>query len=150
MIKKLFLVFILSTFAIALDKIYFLPKEAKEVKSQIISLIKNAKESVDVVIYSIDDKKLVKALKKAAKSDIDVTIIYGKSKLKFHKKINLITPKRKQHIKLAIIDNSIAIYGSANWKKESFGENYEIINITDDPKRVQRFIEIIKEIKKEN
>jgi len=150
MIKKLFLVLALSLSAVALDKIYFLPKEAKEVKSEIIDLIENAKKSIDVVVYSFDDKKLVKALKKAAKDDIDVTVIYGKSKLKFYKKINLITTKRKQHIKLAIIDNSIAIYGSANWKKEAFGENYEIINITDDPKRVERFNEIIKEIKKEN
>ena len=150
MIKKLFLVLALAVSSVALDRIYFLPKEAKEVKSEIIDLIENAKKSIDVVVYSFDDKKLVKALKKAAKDDIEVTVIYGKSKLKFHKKINQITTKRKQHIKLAIIDKSIAIYGSANWKKEAFGENYEIINITDDKSRVQRFNEIIKEIKKEN
>ena len=150
MIKKLLVVFLLHLHLFALDTIYFLPKQADEVKSEIISLIQNAKLKIDVVVYSIDDKKLTKALKVAAKNDVNVTVIYGKSKLKFHKKIKLITTKRKQHIKLAIIDERIAIYGSANWKKESFKENYEIINITDDPKRVVKFKEIIEQIKKEN
>ena len=150
MIKKLLLVFTFSLHLFAFDTIYFLPNQAKEVKSEILKLIKNAEKSVDVAIYSIDDKSFTKALKKAAKNGVEVTVIYGKSKLKFHKKIKLITTKRKQHIKLAIIDDKIAIYGSANWKKESFGKNYEILNITDDSTRVERFKEIIQEIKKEN
>ena len=150
MIYRLIFITFLSVYSFANDTIYFLPKQADEVKSEIISLINNAQKTVDVVVYSFDDKKLVNALKKAAKNDIDVTVIYGKSKLKFHKKINQIIPKRKQHIKLAIIDNKIAIFGSANWKKESFGKNYEIINITDEKEKVERFKEIIKQIKKEN
>ncbi len=150
MIKSIVLFAVLGLHLFAQDTIYFLPKEADEVKNKIITLIKNAKESIDVAMYNIDDKKFAKALKTASKNGVDVSIIYEKSKLKFYKNIKLISTQRKQHIKLAIIDDKFAVYGSANWKKESFGENYEIINITDDPKKIKRFQQIIKQIKKEN
>ncbi len=150
MMFKSLLLFLFSLQLIAYDTIYFLPDQAKEVKKEIIHLIKNANSSVDVAMYSIDEKDFSKALKKASKNGAKVTLIYGKSDLKFSKKIKLIETKRKQHIKLAIIDSKIAIFGSANWKKESFKENYEIINITDEPKKVKRFMQIIDQIKKEN
>jgi len=132
------------------DKIYFLPNEADIAKEDIVKLLKNADTSIDIAMYNFTYKKFNKAIKKAIKNDVKVTIIYNKTKLKFDKKIELIKTKRKQHIKLAIIDDKYAIYGSANWKKESFGENYEIINITDDKKRVKKFIEIYKKLKEEN
>ena len=140
----------LSTSLYAKDKIYFLPKESKEAKKDIIKLIEKSNKKIDIAMYNFSYKKFYKALKKASKSGVDVTLIYGKSKLKLDKSFKLIETKKKQHIKLAIIDNQYVIFGSANWKKESFGENYEIINITDDKKKVKRFIEIFKELKEEN
>lgn len=150
MVQKIvfILCFHLSLFAI--DTLYFLPEQAKEAKKTILELIENASYSVDVAMYSIDEKDFTKALKKAAKNGAKVTLIYGKSDLKFSKKIKLIETQRKQHIKLAIIDQKFAIFGSANWKEESFKENYEIINITDDKDKVTRFVQIIEQIKKEN
>ncbi len=150
MVKKFLLLCFFSFSLFAYDTIYFLPDQAKEAKKQMISLLEEARESIDVAVYSIDEKDFTKALKKASKNGAKVTVISEKSKLKFYKKIELIKTKRKQHIKLAIIDSKIAIFGSANWKKESFKENYEIINITDDVEKVKRFIEIIDQIKKEN
>ncbi len=150
MIRKLLLIAILSIYSFGLDEIYFLPKEANKAKEDIATILENANSSVDIAMYNFTYKKFAKILKKISKKDVDVTIIYGKSKLKFYKKINLIKTKRKQHIKLAIIDDKFAIYGSANWKKESFGKNYEIINITDDKNKIKRFKEIFEEIKREN
>ena len=132
------------------DKIYFLPNDADIAKKDIVNLLKNADTSIDIAMYNFTYKKFNKAIKKAIKNDAKVTIIYNKTKLNFDKKIELIKTKRKQHIKLAIIDDKYAIYGSANWKSESFGENYEIINITNDKKRVKKFIEIYKKLKEEN
>ena len=150
LIFKFILVLLLSTSSFAIDKIYFLPKEAIQAQEHILRLIKNSNKKIDIAMYNLSYKKFHKALQKASKRDIDITLIYDKSKLKFNKKIKLIKTKRKQHIKLAIIDNKFAIYGSANWKKESFGENYEIINITNDKKKVKRFIKILKELKEKN
>ncbi len=147
LIFNFFLVLFLSTSSFCFDKIYFLPKEASEVKAHIEKLIKNSNHKIDIAMYNFSYKRFHKALKKASKDGVDINIIYGKSKLKFYKKIKLIQTKRKQHIKLAIIDDKFAIYGSANWTKESFGENYEIINITDDKQKIKKFIKIFKELK---
>jgi len=150
MFKKLLLVCLLVVSSFGYDKIYFLPNEAKIAKKEIIELIQNAKSNIDIVIYNIDYKKFEKALRKASKDGVNISIIYEKSKLKFHKNIKLIKTKRKLHIKLAIIDNKFAIYGSANWKKESFEENYEIINITDEKEKIKKFQQIVEQIKREN
>jgi len=150
MLKHILFFFVFSCSVFAYDRVYFLPNEAKEVKNQIISLIENADRSIDIAMYSIDEKDFTKALKKASKNGVKITVFYGKTKLKFHKKIDLIETKRKQHIKLAIIDDKTVIYGSANWKKESFGKNYEIINITDESLKVQRFVDIMDQLKNEN
>ncbi len=146
-ISLLLFVFITSTSIYAKDKIYFLPKDASIAKKDIVKLIDGSNKTIDVAMYNFSYKKFHKALKKASKRSVEVTIIYSKSKLKFYKKLELIQTKRKQHIKLAIIDDKFAIFGSANWKNESFGENYEIINITDDKKKVKEFIKIFKELK---
>ncbi|MCK5110244.1 MAG: DUF1669 domain-containing protein [Arcobacteraceae bacterium] len=143
-------IFITSTSVYAKDEIYFLPKDSQIVKERILKIINNADKKIDIAMYNFSYKKFHKALKKASKKSVDVTIIYGKSKLKFYKKLKLIQTKRKQHIKLAIIDNKFAIFGSANWTKESFEDNYEIINITDDKQKVKEFIKIFKELKEEN
>ena len=150
MIYKILLIGFLSIYSYGLDKIYFLPKDANTAKNKIINILEKANNKIDIAMYNLTYKKFNKALKKASKNGVDITIIYTKTKLKFDKKIKLIQTKRKQHIKLAIIDDKIAIFGSANWKKESFGENYEIIQITDDNKIIKKFKKIFKELKEEN
>ena len=150
MIKVLILAIFLAASSFGFDKIYFLPSDAKEVKNKIVELIEDSKNSVDIAMYNLSYKKFVKALNKAQKKGIDITIIYEKSDLKLPKKFNLIKTKRKQHIKLAIIDNKYAIWGSSNWTKDSFGKNYEIIHITDDKEKLNSFIKIFKKLKDEN
>ncbi len=150
MIFKFILIISLSVYIFALDKIYFMPNDSVKAKEHIERLLKKSKNSIDIAMYNFTYKKFNKAINKAIKNNVDVTIIFNKTSLKFNKNITLIKTKRKQHIKLAIIDDKYAIYGSANWKKESFSENYEIINITDDKKKLKRFAEIFRKLKEEN
>lgn len=145
--RNIFLVIALSLTLLGFDKIYFLPDDAKKAKNDIIELIENADEKIDIAMYNISYKKFVKALKKADKKGVKVTVIYDKSDLKLPEEFRLIKPKRKQHIKLAIIDGKVAVYGSSNWTKKSFGKNYELINITNDKERVEKFMRIIENLK---
>lgn len=147
---SLIFLYFISTSLYATDKLYFLPNESKKAKNDIVKLLENANQSIDIAMYNFTYKKFAKALKKATKNGVKVTLIYDKTKLKFHKKINLIKSTRKLHIKMAIIDDKYLIFGSANWKKESFSENYEIINITDDKQKVKKFMKIFKQLKEEN
>jgi phosphatidylserine/phosphatidylglycerophosphate/cardiolipin synthase-like enzyme len=144
---KILLIYILSFNLYALDKIYFLPKQSEEVKIDIIYLLNNSKKTIDIAMYNFTYDRFNNALNKAIKNGVHITLINMKLKLKLNKKIKLIKSKRKLHIKLAIIDNKFVIYGSANWKKKSFNENYEIINITDDKLKLKRFIGIFRELK---
>lgn len=141
MFRALFLSLLLTFNAYSFDKIYFLPNESKEVKNKIEKLLDNANETIDIAMYNMSYKRFHKALKRAIKRGVDVTLIYDKSKLKLSKKIRLLKTIKKQHIKLAIVDSKTAIFGSANWKKESFGSNYEIVQITDDKKVVKKLID---------
>ena len=150
LIKNFLLILLLSVYSFSFDKLYFMPQDSAIAKNDIIKLLENSTKSIDIAVYNFTYKKFNKAIKKALKNNVKVTIIYSKTKLKFSKKIDLIKTKRKQHIKLAIIDNKYVIYGSANWKKESFSKNYEILNITDDKQRVKEFIKIFKQLKGEN
>lgn len=147
MTLKIFLIYLLSFNLYALDKIYFLPKQSNEVKKDIIHLLNNSHKTIDIAMYNFTYTKFNNILNKVIKNGVKITLINMKSKLKLNKKIKLIKSKRKLHIKLAIIDNKFAIFGSANWKKKSFSENYEIINITDDKLKLKRFIEIFEELK---
>ena len=148
--KYIVVLLLLVTSTFGLDKVYFLPKDAKDARQDIVSLIEKSEQKIDIAMYNFSYKKFAKALKKASKKGVDVTVIYGKTKLKFSKKIKLIKTKRKQHIKLAIIDDKFAIYGSSNWTKESFSQNYELINITDDKQRLEEFKKLFKQLKEEN
>ncbi len=146
-LKLLLLLSLLNISLFSKETIYFMPNDANKAEKRIVKLLEDATTSINIAMYNFTHKKFYKAIKKAIKNDVEVTIIYSKTKLKFSKKINHIKTKRKQHIKLAIIDDKYIIYGSANWKKESFGDNYEIISISNDKKKVQKFISIYKQLK---
>jgi len=150
LIYKLLLFLSLCIHSFATDKVYFMPNDSDKAKEHIVKLLENANSTIDIAMYNFTYKKFNKAIKKAVKNGVKVTLIYNKTKLKFHKKINLIKTKRKQHIKLVIIDKKVAIYGSANWKKESFSDNYEVVNITDDKTRVLKFVKIFQKLKENN
>jgi len=150
LVIKFILIITISINCFGFETIYFLPKDSKKAKKDITKLLKNSKKSIDIAIYNFTYKKFNKAIDKAIQNGIDVTIIYQKTKLKFNKKIDLIKTKRKLHIKLAIIDQKYIIFGTANWTKDSFGKNYEIVTISDDKDKVKQMIKIIERIKKEN
>lgn len=150
MFRKLLLVLFFYVSLFGYDKIYFLPDDSKKTKEEIVYLLENAKTKIDIAMYNFSYEKFLKALKKAHKNGVQITIIYEKSDLKFPKEFKLIKPKRKQHIKLAIIDDKIAVYGSSNWTKDSFNENYELLNITNDKEKLENLVGILKKIKEEN
>ena len=90
-------------------------------------------------MYNINYKKFTKALNKASKNGVKINIFYEKKIGKFDKNINFYKTTRKLHTKIAIFDKNIVYYGSSNWKKKSFKENYEVINITNNKNKVKKF-----------
>lgn len=147
--KKLLLTIVLSIQILFAQthNVYFMPKQSDEVKNTIVSLIENAKSSIDIAMYNMSYKKFNKALKKAKKAGVNVRIIYEKSDSKL-KDLDAIQhkDKAKLHTKMAIFDNKTVVFGSTNWTKESFKDNLEFVYITDDKKIVEQFKEFFERI----
>lgn len=148
MIRIFIITVLLIANLFAFEKVYFLPKNSDEAKNDIVKYIKSAKQSVDIAMYNFKYRKFGNALKEVANKGVDVKVRYYKKKIKFDKKIKAIKIKKKLHTKIAIIDKKIVIFGSANWTKEAFKKNYEVIYITDDKEIVNEFNAFIKTIKR--
>ncbi|MFZ9659884.1 MAG: phospholipase D-like domain-containing protein [Arcobacteraceae bacterium] len=139
MIKIFILLILLISNLSAIDKVFFLPIENKLVTKEIESQIKNAKNNIDIAMYNFSYKKFSKLLEDASARGVKVKIYYFKKKSDFSNNIEIKNIKDKLHVKLAIIDKKIVIFGSANWTEESFEENYEVIYISDRASLVKDF-----------
>jgi phosphatidylserine/phosphatidylglycerophosphate/cardiolipin synthase-like enzyme len=148
MLKKLLIVVLLVVNLFGYEKIYFLPLDTKKAQNEIVKQLNSAKKTIDIAMYNFKYRKFANALKQATKKGVDVKVYYYKKKIKFAKKIKALKVRTKLHTKIAIIDKKIAIFGSANWTKESFKKNYEVIYITDDNKIVNKFNNFIANIKR--
>jgi phosphatidylserine/phosphatidylglycerophosphate/cardiolipin synthase-like enzyme len=153
-ISKLFFLFIYLFFAIstatASSQLYFLPNDTKKAQNKILELFKNSKENIDIAMYNFKYKKFIKALKKAHNKNIDIKLYLDRKKAK-DSKIDFIeykTFKNKQHIKAIVFDKKTVVFGSANWKKESFEDNFEVIYISDDKKMVKKFNNMFNQLSK--
>jgi phosphatidylserine/phosphatidylglycerophosphate/cardiolipin synthase-like enzyme len=147
-IKILLPLLLCSSYIFGYDKLYFLPNDNKIAKQTIVKLIQNSKQSIKIAMYNISYNKFIKQLNKKAKEGIKVDIFYEKRKKEFHQNIKFHKTDKKLHTKIAIFDNKIVVFGSANWKKKSFTKNYEVINITDDINKVEKFIKFYDTLKK--
>ena len=158
--KKVFLCILLIFTALnAKDSLYYLPKESNIAVKEVETLLKESKKSIDIAMYNFTYKKFAKLLKDSVRRGVRVTVILDKKKALEEKKtqydylvkngIDVILLENKLHIKMAIIDKRNVIFGSANWKKKSFKNDYEILYISDDKKMLSRFNHIFKELLQE-
>jgi len=143
------MLFMFTSKLFSYDNLYFLPKDKKIVKAEVIKLINNSNNTIDIAMYNINYEKFIKLLNKASKRGVKINIFYEKKNGKFHKNINLHKLKTKLHTKIAIFDKKVIYFGSANWKKKSFKENYEVINITNDKNKVEQFNKFFTQLKED-
>lgn len=155
---RVFLILILCVnFSFAKDSLYFLPSESKKAMKELTTLIKESQNSIDVAMYNFTYKKLAKLLAKRVKSGVAVTVILDKKKVSHEEDtqykylvkngIKVILSSNKLHIKMAIFDKKVALFGSANWKKNSFSKDYEIVYINDDKKILKKLNKVFNELK---
>ena len=137
---------------VATESLYFMPYENTQALHDLLAHIKNATTSINIAIYSFTNREIAKALRDAAQKGVAITIIYDKSAntkndassigyLAKYKNIEVCTLEGKKganytgimHQKMAIIDDTTLILGSANWSKNAFSYNYETLLITQNP-----------------
>ena len=137
------------------NEVYILPKQGEQIKDKISESITNAKSEILIAMYNFSYKKFAKDLLDASKNGVKITVFLDAKKVKedpeiseYLKKNNIkvVLVKDKMHLKVALIDSKVAIFGSTNWTKESFEENYELIYISEDEKTVKTLSSFIKSL----
>lgn len=100
----------------------------------ILHSIGNAKKSISIIIYTLRDWKIIKALNQQAEAGIYVTVIYDTEASKgvekhLSPKIRLIsrTSRGLMHIKLIIIDEKHLWMGSTNLTKDALKKDANLM-----------------------
>ena len=137
------------------NEVYILPSQGEEIKDKISESIINSKSEILVAMYNFSYKKFAKDLVDASKKGVKVTVYLDSKKVKEDSEISdflvknnikVVLVKDKMHLKVALIDSKTAIFGSTNWTKESFEENYELIYISEDKNIVDTLKSFIKSL----
>lgn len=137
------------------NEVYILPNQGEEIKDKISESIINSKSEILVAMYNFSYKKFAKDLVDASKKGVKVTVYLDSKKVKEDSEISdflvknnikVVLVKDKMHLKVALIDSKTAIFGSTNWTKESFEENYELIYISEDKNIVDTLKSFIKSL----
>lgn len=109
---------------------------SNECEISIINYINKAENNIDIAVYSINNDKIVSALKKAHNRGVNLRILTDKlqAAAKSSKVIELykyginirVNSKHKiEHNKFAIYDKKIASSGSYNWTNPASNKNSE-------------------------
>ena len=149
---------ILNINLLAKDNVLFLPKENTQALRIILDSIKNAKNNIKIAMYAFKYKKIATALKLACNKGVAVYVIFDNRVLKAHEKSQYIYLQKQQniktytlggnkgkqrgklHAKYMIIDNKKVLFGSLNYTKKSFKNNYEVLFVTSNKKIIKKFI----------
>ncbi len=140
------------------EKIYFMPYEQSQALKDLLQTISNAKSNIDIAIYSFTNREIAKALRDASSKGIKINVIYdisqktiSNSTIGYLEKFSNIHTcllegnsakngkyKGIMHKKMMIVDDKIIAFGSANWSKNAFENNYETLYFTDSPEIIKK------------
>lgn len=146
-ISILFLIFSFPAFAES--NAYFTP--SLECENNLIKRIDNAQNSIDAAVYAINNKDVIKALKRAHKRGVKIRILTDRlqagqrtSKVKeIHEygiNIRVHSKNKIEHNKFAVFDFKEVLTGSYNWTEPASKKNSEnCIFINRNKKAVREY-----------
>lgn len=135
MLGRLFVLFMLINWPVyAQYEVNFTPSLSCEQK--IVELINESQQSVDAAVYSINNDKIVQALKDADKRGVKVRVLTDKSQAgqKSSKAIDMYqsgldvrvnSAHKLEHNKFAVFDGNKVVTGSYNWTNPATDKNSE-------------------------
>ena len=145
----IFTIYLLTSLCFA-DRIYIDHK----IKPKILELINSAKQSIDIEMFILSDKDIIKALKKASSHGVKVRIILDPHRKENHHtfdeflssqaKIKFYHIKRPAifHRKFILIHNKTLLIGSFNLSFNGLENNKEIMAEIEDRKVMDSIFEI--------
>ena len=129
---------------------YFSPGE--DCRKNIIRLIKQARQSLKICVFTISDNNITDAVLDAHARGIKITVISDNDKandagsdidLLFRHGITVLLDRSPYHMhhKFMLVDDRILLNGSFNWTRSASDSNEENITITTDPVMISLFVE---------
>lgn len=130
------------------NEVYFSP--GTECKAAILRLLGNAKQRLDICVFTISDDQISNAIETAHRSGIKVRIITDNDKSR-DKGSDIYSLKRKglnikvdasskhMHHKFAIADGTTLLTGSYNWTRSAATRNEENVLVTEDSMTVRAY-----------
>lgn len=130
--------------------VYFSPNGG--LAAAIVAEIDRAKESIDVMVFTISEPKIVQALRRAHERGLEVRLLVNPaqeksrvSKAGYLYSLGLIVradPRHtRMHNKVTIIDAQVVCTGSANYSKSADRSNAENLVIIRDAEVARKFCE---------
>lgn len=130
------------------DQAFFSP--GSECRQAIIQKIDNARDSIDICVFTISDDEITKAILAAHRRDIVVRIISDNDKshdlgsdidrlLDAGLALRLDNSPYHMHHKFALFDKQLLINGSFNWTRSATTKNQENIVLSYEPQLLEEF-----------
>lgn len=122
----------------------------KDCERKIIQLIKNARRTIKVCVFTISNDKISHALIEAHKKNIEVLICSDNHKsqdlgsdieqmARLGIPVKLDQSENHMHHKFAIFDDEVLLNGSFNWTRSASQYNDENIIVSNDRKLIHQF-----------
>lgn len=132
----------------AIAEAYFTP--GSDATARITSLIRTARRSVDVCVFTITDNRIAGALLDAHQRGVALRIITDDDKTLdrgsdidrlFEAGIPVRTDRSQAHMhhKFAIFDGNLLLTGSYNWTRGAANDNQENFVVVDDPRLLNAY-----------
>ena len=141
-------------------KTAFTPSE--DCEKTIVDLIDQSTKNIDIAVYAINNKQIVKALIRANKQNVELRILTDRtqasnkgSKVKeMHEKglnIRVHTKNKLMHNKFAIFDGQSLFIGSYNWTNAASKQNSEGCTfLINEPENIKVYQEHFEKLWREN
>ena len=143
------LLFIFSFNSLAKIEVYFSLYDDPE--SIIIEKIDNAKDFINIAMYTFTDREIAQSILKAKDRGVDVKIYLDRSQVNAKytksryfinngiKNIRISSNNYIMHNKFAVIDNEMVITGSYNWTASAGERNDENLLVIDDKNIIKEY-----------
>ena len=131
------------------SRVYFSP--GRTCQSAIINLIRSARESLKICVFTISDNDIADEIIAAYKRGVGVKVLTDNDKSfdkgsdieLLHKNgisVRIDTDSNHMHHKFCIVDKEVLLTGSYNWTRSAYERNDENILITEEKGVVKSFL----------
>ena len=111
---------------------YFLPYKKSVPLKHLLKRIELTRHSITLMLYSLTHPEIIQAIDQAVSRGVKVDVYLDKKQhssypIQYPFPVNLVSTRGLFHYKCGIFDEEEVVIGSANWSKNGFRRNFEVL-----------------------